>query len=61
VEDGGRRKGRRFRSRNGTYVYLESKGGFKEIDRWALQNGDRIALGYKKEKGPWLELRYRED
>ncbi|MFP3872416.1 MAG: protein kinase domain-containing protein [Candidatus Saliniplasma sp.] len=61
VEDGLIKKGRRLRSKNGTYIYLKSQRKFKEVDRWVLYDGDIIALGYRKKKGPWFEMIYKVD
>jgi len=54
VQQGDRKKP----STNGTFVYTDNLGKFKRIEEWALQDGDKIALGHDEDKGPWMTVRY---
>lgn len=50
-------------SLNGTAVYMRDKGKWMKLDRgqkWRLSNGDKVALGYNKKRGPCIELIFRE-
>ncbi|MFP3872417.1 MAG: protein kinase domain-containing protein [Candidatus Aenigmatarchaeota archaeon] len=60
IKDGLMQGERRKPSTNGTFVYTDKLGKFKSIKEWALQDGDKIALGYSEEKGPWMTMRYEE-
>ncbi len=50
-------------SLNGTAVYLHETGEWKKLERgqrWKLYDGDKISLGYDSEKGPCMELLFRD-
>ncbi len=61
IKDGVVKQGDRKKpSTNGTFVYTDKLGKFKRIEKWALQEGDKIALGHSEDKGPWMTVRYEK-
>jgi len=41
-------------------VFILQKGRYIKKDKWELQDGDIIALCYRKDKGPYTTLQYKE-
>ncbi len=45
-------------SKNGTFIYRE--GQFQQIKKSELHDGDLVALCYKKDKGPYITLTFKQ-